>query len=298
MKCLVTGGTGFVGSNLVDYLLKLGHEVYATATEGEQKLPEGVRRLGRDLFSIDWDTLKKIDVLFHQAANNDTTLLDRSIMFKDNVDASREVFTKAIGHGCKHIVYASSTAIYGNGQTPYKEDQELHPLNPYAESKILMEKVAAEIANAHPDISIVGLRYCNVYGPGEGHKEKRSSMIHQLAQQMKVGIPRIFKWGDQKRDYIYIKDCITANMLAAEARQSCVVNCGYGQATTFNDVIKHLNEAMKVDKKPEYFDNPFEGRYQNHTECDMTLAKEKIGFTPAFNIKKGIMDFAKSGFPE
>ncbi|MBU0979658.1 MAG: NAD-dependent epimerase/dehydratase family protein [Nanoarchaeota archaeon] len=295
MRCLVTGGTGFIGSNLALQLLKDKHDVVITGAMGEQKIPE-VKCLLPSFIGIDWQAIGKIDVLFHQAANNDTTLMDRKEMFRANVDSTEELYKRMIDQGCKKIIYASSTAIYGDGPAPYKEDQPLKPLNPYAESKVEMEKIAIKMQKQYPDVLFVGLRYCNVYGPREDHKGKRATMIWQLAQQMQTGIPRIFKHGEQKRDYIYVKDVVTANLLAAKAKQICIVNCGSGETTTFNDIIKLLNHTLGMDKEPEYFDNPYVGKYQDYTECDMTLAKEMLGFAPKWDIKAGIKDYFESGF--
>ncbi len=294
MRALVTGGTGFVGSNIAKRLLKLGYEVLVTGTEGEQPLPTGATLIEAGAIEKSASALGKLDVLFHEAANNDTTLLDREEMMRANVDFSLLIFNRAAEAGCRKIVYASSTAVYGNGPTPYKEDQELQPLNPYAESKKIMEEKATEFARAHPDVRVVGLRYCNVYGPGESHKGKRASMIYQLAQQMKKGNPRIFKDGEQKRDYIYVKDVVTANLLALEAKENCIVNCGSGKATSFNKLIELLNRTLGLNRTPEYIDNPYEGRYQSHTECDMTFAKQRLGFASEFDIRSGIVDYFAS----
>ncbi len=296
MRVLVTGGTGFVGSNLVRELIRLGNEVFVTGINSEQVLPENVKNLGHDFASIDWNSLGQIDVLFHQAAINDTTLQDKDLMFKVNVEGSKKLFRTAVNHGCNRIVYASSTAAYGNGPAPYKEDQPLQPLNPYAESKKAVDEFAMQLAAEFPQSVIVGLRYCNVYGPGEGHKEKRASMIYQLAQQMLKENPKIFKFGQQKRDFIYVKDVVTANLMAAEAKQSCIVNCGSGDATSFNEIIKILNDVLGTSRQPDYIDNPWGAAYQDHTQCDMNLAKEKIGFIPGFDIVKGIRDYFESGF--
>ena len=296
MRALVTGGTGFVGSNITRELLALGHEVVITGVHGEQTVPDfaGLCIEG-DLASIDWSEAGKLDAIFHEAAINDTTSLDAPAMMRANVEATLSLFGYAATVGCKKIVYASSTAVYGDGPAPYREGQKLHPLNPYAESKMVMEERAAEFVRAHPDVAVMGLRYCNVYGPGESHKGKRASMIHQLAQQMKKGNPRVFKYGEQKRDYIYVKDVVRANLRALEAGESGVVNCGSGAATTFNDLIQILNTVLGTERTPEYIDNPFTGRYQDHTECDMSRAKEQIGFTPEYDIKKGIEDYAQNG---
>jgi ADP-L-glycero-D-manno-heptose 6-epimerase len=150
-------------------------------------------------------------------------------------------------------------------------------------------------AAAHPDISVIGLRYCNVYGPGESHKGARASMIHQLAKQMVNGNPRIFKDGEQKRDHIYVKDVVQANVLALGAQGSFVVNCGAGTATTFNEIIAILNKTMGLARIPEYIHNPYADRYQNFTQCDMSRAKERLGFVPQYSVEAGIADYYKSG---
>ena len=297
MRILVTGGTGFVGSNISLKLMELGHEVLITGSDAEQKLPgfKG-KYLQPDLIGIDWDAVGNVDAVIHEAAINDTTSLDEREMMRANVDASLALFEYAAAHGCKRIVYASSTAVYGATPAPYVEDKGLEPLNPYGLSKKVLDEKAMAFAAVHPEITVVGLRYCNVYGPRESHKGARASMIYQLAKQMAKGNPRIFKYGEQKRDYIYMKDVVEANLLALEAKESSVVNCGAGEATSFNEIIAILNKTMGLDRAPEYIENPYAARYQNFTQCDMSKAKEKIGFVPKYDVQKGIADYYKSGF--
>lgn len=245
---------------------------------------------------IDWDKIGKLDVLFHQAAINDTRHGDREEVIRANVDASIELFNHVVKNGCKRIVYASSTAVYGNTPAPHKEDGPFDFINHYAESKYLLDQFAMQFAKEHQEVRIVGLRYCNVYGPRENHKGTRSSMIYQLAQQMKVGNPKLFKYGEQKRDYIYVKDVVRANLLAAEAEESGIFNCGFGKATTFNEIFNILNKKMNMGRVVEYIDNPYGDKYQSYTECDMTKAKEKLGFVAEYDIERGIADYYESGF--
>lgn len=295
MRILVTGGTGFIGSNLAMELQQQGHEVLITGNATEQNLTDFKGKiLEPSLCGIDWDAIGKVDVLYHQAANNVTTCLDEDEMMLANFKAPKQLFEYVISKGCKRIVYASSTAVYGDAPAPYKEDIKPNPLNPYAVSKLKLDEFAMKKAEENPGVTIVGLRYCNVYGPAENHKGKRASMIYQLAQQMKTGNPRLFKFGEQKRDYIYVKDVVRANILASQAKESCVVNCGYGAATTFNDIVRILNDVLGINREIEYFNNPFEDRYQDYTECDMDLAKEKTGFVPEYDVERGIKDYFDS----
>jgi ADP-L-glycero-D-manno-heptose 6-epimerase len=113
---------------------------------------------------------------------------------------------------------------------------------------------------------------------------------------MQKGNPKLFKWGEQRRDYAYVKDVVRANLLAADAKESGIVLCGSGKATSFNDLVAILNKTLGTNRVPEYIDNPYGAGYQSYTECDMTLAKEKLGFVPEFDIEKGIKDYYDSGF--
>jgi ADP-L-glycero-D-manno-heptose 6-epimerase len=297
MRCLVTGGTGLIGSNLALHLIRAGHDVIITGHEAEQHLPEFQGKcLYPGLIGIDWEAIGHVDVLFHQAALNNTRILDRTEMLRANVESSEALFRYVIAHGCQRIVYASSTAVYGRNPAPYKESDACDLNTPYAESKKLLEDVAARLAVTYPHVTLVGLRYCNVYGPREHHKGARATMIYQFAQQMRIGNPRLFKYGEQRRDYIYVKDVVRANMLAASASASCVVNCGSGHNITFNQLVDLLNTTLGVQRTPEYIDNPYTGNYQDHTECDLTLANEKLGFVPEYSIAEGIQDYYASGF--
>lgn len=296
MRVLVTGGTGFIGSNLTLRLLSDGHDIVITGHDAEQPVPEGVRCLQPGLLGIRWDDIGRVDVLFHQAAINNTTLLDEREMMYANVEAARTLFEYVVRAGCRRIVYATSTAVYGDLPAPYRESGGVKPLNPYASSKVELESLARKLALEHPPVTLVGLRYCNVYGPRENHKGARASMIWQLARQMRNGNPRIFKYGEQKRDYIYVDDVVQANLCAAEARQSCVVNCGFGTATSFTDLVKSLNTTLQLNRQPEYIENPYAERYQSHTECDMSLAKELLGFVPQTGVPEGLERYLASGF--
>jgi ADP-L-glycero-D-manno-heptose 6-epimerase len=297
MRILVTGGTGFIGSNLVLRLLEQGHDVLITGHDAEQKIPNfRGKYLQPGLLGIDWEAIGQIDVLYHQAAINDTTLLDEREMIRANAEAAKELFRRVADAGCRKIVYASSTAIYGDAPAPYREDGPARPLNPYARSKKALEEWATRFAGEHPQVTMVGLRYCNVYGPRENHKGPRASMIYQLARQMRTGNPRLFRNGEQRRDYLYVEDAVRANLLAAEAHASAIVNCGSGQAVTFNQLVEILNQTLGVERQPEYIENPYADRYQSHTECDMTLAQRLLEFSPEWDIHKGIEKYARSGF--
>lgn len=289
IKCLVTGGTGFIGYNLTKQFQKEGYEVLVTGRQGKNY--EDVKDLivGYDLFELDWNRIGNIDILFHQAAMVDTTDMNRAEMLRINLEASKLLFEQAIKHGCKHIVYASSITTYGNEPAPYKEGvTKQNPLNPYGESKKLLEKFATEFAKKHPEVKTVGLRYSNVYGPYDEHKGKMRCYLSQMADQMLVTNPKLFTGGEQRRDYIYIKDVVRANIFASKSKESYILNCGSGKAVSFNYLVTILNDVLDLKRIPEYVENPYKETYQVNTECDMSLAKEKIGFVPEYSVEMGI----------
>ena len=139
-------------------------------------------------------------------------------------------------------------------------------------------------------VNCVSLRYCNVYGPGEEHKGRRASMIYQLFLQMMAGQrPKIFRDGEQKRDWIWVTDVVHANLLASRFQGVDVFNCGTGNPVTFNSLVAEINSVMGTNLEPDYIDNPFPETYQAHTECSMTKADKVLDFRPctrtAFGIK-------------
>jgi len=150
-----------------------------------------------------------------------------------------------------------------------------------------------EIAKEYFDkMHIVGLRYFNVFGPREAHKGKPASMVYHLSKQMKAGKrPRIFKMGEQKRDHIYVKDAVSATIIAVNAKKSGVYNVGTGIATSFNELIRILNEVLRTNLEPEYFDNPYEGTYQNNTQADTKNAEEYLGFKAEHKLKDAVKEY-------
>lgn len=297
---LVTGGAGFIGSNLT---LKL-QELYPTARmvvvddfrSGDFKNLQGYRGdfVAADVSRLDWAAQfgdRTFDAIFHEASITDTTVHDQMLQTHDNVEGFRRLLEFAKGHHSP-VVYASSAATYGIGAAgAMKEDQAPAPANIYAFSKVQLDNLARQYARQHPSWKIVGLRYFNVYGPQETHKKAAASMIYQLYLQMKAGKkPRVFKHGEQKRDFVYVKDVVRMTIAALQAPRSGVYNCGSGVAYSFNEVIAALNQSLGTKLETEYFENPY-SFYQPHTEADMTLARNELKYAPEFPPAQGIADY-------
>lgn len=296
-RYLVTGGAGFVGSNLALEIEKRGLGEVVVLDDFSSASFENLAGFKGDVVTANaesqewWPKAGKVDAIFHQAAITDTTVTDQNRMMKVNVEGWRSVLEFALKKKVRRVVYASSAGVYGNGPCPMREEQGLRPENVYGYSKRVMDGLAMDFARRHPKVMVVGLRYFNVYGPRESHKGKFSSMIWQLAGQIRSGRrPRIFKFGEQGRDFIYVKDVVEANLCALKAKQSAVVNACTGKAETFNRVIELLNQALGASFEPEYFDNPYPF-YQNRTQGDPLKAKRLLGFEARWSLEKGIFDY-------
>lgn len=299
MRILVTGAAGFIGSNIVKRLAAEGHDTVALDNFSSAHWKNLVGYSG-DVLETDLagdcaslDRTGGFELIFHQASITDTTVMDQRLMMRNNVEGFRHLLERAVHWGSR-VVWASSASIYGNGPAPMKEAQVGDPLNVYAFSKFTMENLARRYEAKLPQ-PIVGLRYFNVYGPGEDHKGKFASMIHQLAKQMRQGKrPRIFTAGQQKRDFVYIEDVLQANFRAANARYGGVYNVGCGQARSFNDVVEQLNRVLQTRLPPDYFENPYSFT-QDCTQADLTESRRLLGYEPQFDLAKGMDAYAASG---
>tara|TARA_B100000315_G_scaffold169408_1_gene157998 strand:- start:380 stop:1291 length:912 start_codon:yes stop_codon:yes gene_type:complete len=291
MKCLVTGGAGFIGSNLALELGKQGHEV----TVVDNLLSGNKNNLkGFNGKFIDSDISKsfqlndKFDIVFHQAAITDPRHPNDKETYNKNIQGFHNIIKLAKNNNAR-LIYASTAGLYGNGPTPMKEDQKKEALSVYGKSKLEMDKIASSLFNK---MHIVGLRYFNVFGPREAYKGRASSMVYQLGRQIKIGKnPRIFKFGEQKRDHIYVKDVVDATIKAINAK-SGIYNIGTGMAINFNDLIKILNMILEKNLDPEYFDMPYDKKtYQGDTQADTIKAENILGFKAKWPLKEGIKDY-------
>ena len=305
MRVLVTGAAGFLGSNLANKLDADGHSVVAADALLAGDFTNLIQFPGDFLTLASPDDIDSMialgpfDTIFHQASitgvvgPNGEDQSDPHRMMRINVETFRRLLDWAVTTKAR-IIWASSCSIYGRGPVPMKESQPPDPLNIYAFSKLTMERMAARYAPklAHP---IVGLRYSNVYGPGENHKGRLASMIHQLAKQMRAGKrPRIFTPGEQKRDFVYIDDAVQANLKAMTSQTGGTFNAGAGQSWSFNQVVAELNRVLKTNLAPDYFDNPYSFT-QDWTQTDQTLARSVLGYAPQYDLAKGIDAYHASG---
>lgn len=306
---LITGGAGFIGSNLAFYFQK-NHPgakvvVLDMFRSGERLSNGNLKSFGhfKNLIGFSGEVISgdinditllshlrknfKFDYIFHEAAISDTTALEQDLMIRTNVNAYKDLLDIAVEHGA-NMIYASSGATYGDAPSPQTVGCEA-PQNVYGFSKLMMDHLSREYIAKHA-ISIVGLRYFNVYGPREFYKEKTASMVVQFGHQILAGKnPKLFEGSDRiLRDFIYIEDIIQANIKAMHPNESGIYNVGTGKARSFQSIVDALQKELGTSYACEYIPNPFVGRYQFHTEADIEPTKAGLGYAPRFELEEGI----------
>ena len=305
---LITGGAGFIGSNLAFYfqanfpeskvtvfdcfrndetfnngnLKSFGHYKNLIGFRGE--IISGNINNKDDLSLLD---KYNFDFIFHHAAISDTRVYDQEIIMKTNVNSFYDLLEIAKKDESV-MVYASSAATYGNLPSPQTVGQE-NPENPYGYSKYIMDQIAIRYSLKNPDLTIVGLRFFNVYGPREYYKGNTSSMVIQLGHQILDGkAPRLFNNSNQiLRDFIYIDDVVQANIKACTPKQNGTYNVGTGISRNFQEIADILQKELDTDLETDYFPNPYNG-YQMNTEADISSTKKNLDVMPKFSLERGI----------
>lgn len=309
---LITGGAGFIGSSLAFYFQNNHPDAKVVILDsfrsGETLSNGNLKSFGhfknligfkgeiisgdindKDLL-LDLEMNYNFDYIFHEAAISDTTALEQDLMIKTNVNAYKDILELAIRHGA-NMIYASSAATYGDAPSPQRVGRE-SPQNVYGFSKLSMDNLSAQYIN-ECDISIVGLRYFNVYGKGEYFKNTTASMVLQFGHQILAGKnPRLFEQSDKiLRDFTYIQDVIQANVRAMNTKNSGVYNVGSGKARSFQDIVDILQVELGTNLTCEYIPNPYIGSYQFHTQADISSTKEGLGYLPNYSMENGIKDY-------
>lgn len=306
---LITGGAGFIGSNLAFYFQKNHPDAKVVILDsfrsGETLSNGNLKSFGhfKNLIGFSGEIISgnindkellasleknyKFDYIFHEAAISDTTALEQDLMIKTNVNAYKDLLNLAVAHKA-NMIYASSAATYGNAESPQRVGREA-PNNVYGFSKLSMDHLSREYMKK-ADISIVGLRYFNVYGAGEYFKNSTASMVLQFGHQILSGKnPKLFEGSDKiLRDFIYIEDIIQANIKAMQPKESGIYNVGTGKARSFQSIVDILQKELGTTLACEYIPNPFVGSYQFHTEADIATTKEALGYAPAYEMEDGI----------
>ena len=310
---LITGGAGFVGSNIAMTIQNYYPSARITIFDkydNNEKLKNGnlvsfgsssnINNFKGDLIYGDLRSKtdmkflleKKFDYIFHQAAISDTTATDENLIYQTNIKSFTSFLDYIKNNIDTSLIYASSAATYGDCGIPQTVGIE-NPKNLYAKSKLEMDKMTIDFIKTNTSNKIFGLRYFHVYGPNDFNKGKTSSMVLQLALQiLKNNEPILFKGSDKYlRDFVYVKDVVQANLLCANSNASGIYNVGYGKNRSFQDISDILQKQIGSTLKNKYIDNPFKNSYQGNTLANIQDTVSKLKYKPAYGLENGISDY-------
>ena len=307
MRVLVTGGAGFIGSNITEALVERGHDVvvldnfFMGKKENLQEISDKIEFVEGSI--TDENLINKItkdvDVICNQAAASSSPMFSldglRSAV-NVNVDGFNIILKSAVENNVKRVVYASTSSIYGNNPPPLREDMKVIPPNFYAATKLMNEYSAALFSQNH-GLETVGFRYMSIYGRHEEGKTIYANLVTQFLWMMQKGKrPIIYGDGKQTRDFVYSKDVARANLMAIESKKKLsgeVLNIGIGKATSLNQLIVLLNKALGEKIKPKYVRMPVKN-YIKTQRADIKKTKKVLHFSAKYSLEEGLKDILKN----
>jgi ADP-L-glycero-D-manno-heptose 6-epimerase len=317
---VITGGAGFIGSNLVAALERRGGAdlvVCDRLGSGDKWRNIAKRELAdlvapERLFDFLGTHAREVETMFHLGAISSTTETDVDLIMQENFRLSLALWAWCARHG-KRFIYASSAATYGDGSAGFDDDAssaalaKLRPLNPYGWSKHLFDRrVARLLAREAPrPAQHVGLKFFNVYGPNEYHKGGQRSVAHQLYPRAMAGEPaRLFKShhpaypdGGQKRDFVWAGDCVSVMLWLLDHPQvNGLFNLGSGTARSFADLARAVYAAAGKEARLEFVDTPVEIRdkYQYFTEAKMERLRAAGYALPMTTLEEGVRQYVQT----
>jgi UDP-glucose 4-epimerase len=300
MKALVTGGAGFIGSNLVDALLARGDQVtvvdnLATGKRANLEQAIGNGAVLEDVDIREGDAVSEVvgrtspDVIFHLAAQIDVrkSVADPAADARINVEGTANLLSAAQAHGVPRFVNTSTGgAIYGEGrQLPAPEDHPVAPEAPYGLSKFCAEQYCEIFTRLH-GLSTVSLRYGNVYGPRQDPLGEAGVIAIFCGRLLDGGSATIFGDGKQTRDYVYVDDVVDANLRAAESDASGPINIGLGQEKSVLDIVEVLKQLAPNGFEPEHA--PERPGEVQHIALDPSRAREALGWEAKVELDEGL----------
>jgi UDP-glucose 4-epimerase len=299
MRYLVTGGAGFIGSHIADALVARGEEVVVLDDFSSGK-PENLACVHEQVQVIrgnicDLDVVRRacrgVDFVLHQAAR---TSVPRSVedpleTNRINVDGTLNVLLAARDAKVKRVVFASSSAVYGETPTlPKTESMPPVPISPYGVSKYVGELYAQVFGHAY-GLENVCLRYFNVFGPRQDASSPYSGVLSKFCTSLLAGqTPAIFGDGQQSRDFTYVENVVQANLLACEADgvSGMVFNVGTGSRITLNEVLAVLGKIAGERTAPHHL--PPRAGDILHSQADISLARKYLGYNPTISFEEGL----------
>lgn len=295
MRILITGGAGFIGSNLAEKLCEdndviVLDNLYLGRLENLEGLDvKFVKGSVLDNDLVD-QLCKGVDYVFHNAA------FSSSPMFKENpqigvhvnVLGFMHIMNASLKNAVKKVIYASTSSMYNGNKLPYTETQQITTKTFYESSFRCREMIAQTYYFEH-GLSSIGLRYFSVYGPKEKHKGQYANNITQFLWNMiKGNSPVIYGDGTQRRDFTFVEDVVQANILAMHSDiESGIFNVGTGVDASFNKVVNILHNLLGTEIKPQYVSNPIKN-YVHETVADLSNSRKYLGYNPQWSLERGI----------
>lgn len=300
-RCLITGGAGFIGSNLAIKLVHRGCSVrvmdnlHTGRFENLAPVFDDLETLRGDIRDLECvrAAVKGVDTIFHQAALVSVagSITDPIACHECNVTGMLNVLVAARDAGVRRVVFASSSAVYGDaGLPPLSESAPPSPVSPYATAKLVDEFYARNFYELY-GLETVGLRYFNVFGPRQDPNSEYAAVIPKFTTSLLDGKPPVvYGDGEQSRDFVFVSDVARANILAAEAPSigGEVFNIGTGNKTTLNDLIDILGQILSATARPVY-----EARRPGdivHSWADIGKASQMLGYEPSFGLEEGLRE--------
>ena len=299
-KVLITGGLGFIGSNLAHYLLSKGFEISLIdnlllgSTENVSDIKDKIEVIIGDVRNEkDMEKAKNIDYIVHLASSSASPMFweDLRGSITNNIDGYLAVLEYAKKFNIKKVVYATTSSIYGNNHTPLKEETSVIPPNFYSVSKLSIEYLS-DIYNKTYGLECIGFRFMSVYGKGEKSKGKYANLASQFLWQMQEGKrPVIYGDGKQRRDFTNVIDICRAIELGIECRKnfgSRVFNIGSGKDYSLIELVEIINNLLRINLKPIFIKNPMKEGYIYTQLADLTRIKRELGYKPSVPLAEGL----------
>jgi len=298
---VVTGGAGFIGSNLAEELAKREDEVIIIddlSTGKMENIKDVVKRSNVEFVNGSVTNMKlleelfrDVDYAFHQAAipSVQRSIENPGATNEANITGTLNVLIAARDCGVKKVIYASSSSVYGDTmELPKREDMKPNPLSPYAVTKLVGEYYCKAFNEVY-GLKTVCLRYFNVYGPKQDPASEYAAVIPRFVTRVLNNQPPvIYGDGNQTRDFTFVKDVVNANILAAEKNVNGTFNIANGQRVSINELANRIMEIAGVKLSPVY-DTPRKGDIRDSL-ADISLAEEKLGYEPGFTLDEGLKE--------
>ncbi|MGC9166453.1 MAG: NAD-dependent epimerase/dehydratase family protein [Thermoplasmata archaeon] len=291
-KYLVTGGAGFIGSNLVERLVKENNDVIVVDSlhTGSEEL---IKEFNIEFYKMRVDEFYKnvnpgsIDGIFHLGKPSSTPMYKANReKFTESVSGIISVLELAIKNNAK-IVNASSSSLYNGLEPPHNENMIIKPTDFYTEARLVEERLSKVYEDLY-GLRWNAMRFFSVYGPREQYKKNYANLISQFIwSYMKNETPVIYGDGSQKRDFIYVGDVVDALIKAMKSNVNGIFNVGTGKSYSLNEMVEMLMKLMNVNIKPKYIENPVKN-YVYLTQADTTKSEKVLGFKAKTTLEEGI----------